>query len=69
MAHSGGNLIVAEDGDRRGQVALNELVVAAAHAAAIAPEQDCVPRTGGNLGVAEAGARRRQVALTDPLSP
>ena len=62
---SGGNLRVAEVGGRRWQVALTEPVVAAAHGAANAPEQDCVARSGGHLRAADGDERRRRVTLTD----
>ena len=67
MAPPGGNLRVAEVRDRRRQVALAELVVAAALGAAIAPEQDCMARSSGSLRLAGVGGLRRQVALTEPV--
>ena len=56
MARSGGNLRVAEVSDRRRQVALTGLGVAAVHGAALAWRR---------LHIAEVGDRRRQVALTE----
>ena len=42
VARSGSNLLVAEAGARRSQVALTEITVAVAPGAALTPEQACV---------------------------
>ena len=60
MARSGGHLRAADADDRRRQVALTELVAAAAHVAAFAPERDNVVRSGANLRVVEDGGQRRR---------